>query len=198
MINDELKKIWQSSPQGEKVKFEKSRLILELQSSMDTLHKKIKARDIGEYIGVLIVIPVFIYYAITIPFLLTKIASILIAIWACYVAFRLRQTKNAQPSEYDDNYLNYLEKNKQYLQKQKQLLDQIFWWYIAPFICFLTLFLVGLLEASQNTTWIVMTLIIGIFLSIIIYLLNKKYAKQEFETRINKIEDLIKVMKEEE
>lgn len=97
MINDELNKIWMSSSKVEKVKFEKSRLILELQSNMDNLHKRIGFRDLIEIAAAIILIPIFIYYAVTIPFLITKVASILAVVWACYVIYKLRQTKNYKP-----------------------------------------------------------------------------------------------------
>ena len=46
MIEDELVKIWQSSPNQERVKFEKSRLMIDVQSSLDRLHRFVKYRDL--------------------------------------------------------------------------------------------------------------------------------------------------------
>jgi hypothetical protein len=62
-MEDELVKIWQSSPNQERVKFEKSRLMIDAQSSIDRLHKEIRFRDIKEQIAVIIVIPAFAYAA---------------------------------------------------------------------------------------------------------------------------------------
>ena len=198
MINDELKEIWKSSSQVEKVKFEKSRLILEMQSSIDSLNKKIRLRDMREIFAAVLVIPIFIYYAIIIPYPITKIASILIVIWASFIIAHLRQTKKYKPSEYSEDYLTYLEKNKQYLQKQKKLLDTVLWWYITPFLFCLVLFILGFVGVPEKKIWMVTTLIGGIILALIVYFMNKKYSKQDFENRLSKIEDLIKVMQSPE
>ena len=194
MTNDELKKIWKSSSQVEKVKFEKSRLILEMQSSIENVNKKIKSRDIMETVASLIVIPTFTYYAFIMPYLSTKIASILIVIWAFYVIFHLRRIRKLKPSEYTDNYLTYLKKNKDYLQNQKKVLDTVLWWYIAPFLFCLGLFVIGFLGVPGKENWIIKTLLIGVIISLIIYFTSKKYSRKEYESRIHKIEDLIKVI----
>lgn len=198
MINDELKKIWKSSSQKERVKFEKSRLILELQSNIKTIDKKIKSRDLRETMAALIVIPVFLYYAFTIPFLITKIASVLIVIWAAYVVVRLHQTTSYKPSEYHESYLTYLVKSKEYLQKQKELSDNVLWWYIAPFLFLIILFLIGFAGDSEKVTWIVMTSTAGVLLSIVILFMNKKYSEKEYGSRINKIDELIRIINQAE
>jgi len=41
-MEEELIKIWQSSPNQERIKFERSRLMMDVQSSMDDFNKKIK------------------------------------------------------------------------------------------------------------------------------------------------------------
>ena len=90
MMEEELIKIWQSSSSRERVKFEKSRLILNMQSSLDEIHKKIQYRDLRESIAVGIVIPVFTCYAYSVPILLSKVAYVLIIGYALFVALKLR------------------------------------------------------------------------------------------------------------
>ncbi len=97
MIEEELIKIWQSSPNQERVKFEKSRLMIDVQSSMDHFHRKIKYRDLREQIAVAIIIPVFAYYAYSIPHLLSKVASVLIIGYALFVAIRIKKAKKHKP-----------------------------------------------------------------------------------------------------
>jgi len=93
MMEEELIKIWQSSPNQERIKFEKSRLIIEVQTGMDRVHRKIKFRDMSEQLAIVLVVPVFIYSAVTSPYLLSKIASILIVAWGIFVAIRLRAAR---------------------------------------------------------------------------------------------------------
>ncbi len=48
MIEDELIKIWQSSSKQELIKFEKSKLMIELQSSLNRLHRWWKYLELSE------------------------------------------------------------------------------------------------------------------------------------------------------
>jgi CDP-diglyceride synthetase len=199
MINDEIDEIWKSFPKAEKVKFEKHRLMLELQSNLDNLHKQMRSRDTREIYAAKIVIPMFILTAVLIPFLITKIASILVAIWSCFVIYKLRQTNNNKILNYNENYLIYLQQNKEYLQNQKKLLDSVFWWYIIPFLFCMSLFFIGFLDNSNKSNWVITTLLIGVVLfSVFIYIMNKRVSKNEFDGRISKIENLIKMMKSTE
>src|SRR5258708_35179683 len=115
MMEEELIKIWQSSLNQERVKFEKSRLMIDMQSSVDRLHRGIKYRDLGERIGAMIGMPVFAYYAYHIPFTLTKIASVLIILWDAYVIIRLRNAKKHKPSALTETYRKHLFKSRDYL-----------------------------------------------------------------------------------
>src|SRR5882724_1843165 len=105
MIDEELIKIWQSSPNQERVKFEKSRLMINMQTSMDRLHRSIKTRDVREQIASLIVIPVFAFYIYYVPFILSKVASGLIILWVIYVLIRLKNAKKHKPGAFTETYL---------------------------------------------------------------------------------------------
>ena len=45
MLEQELKEIWKNSSQKEKIKFETSRLLIDLKSKMDHIEKAIHRRD---------------------------------------------------------------------------------------------------------------------------------------------------------
>src|SRR4051812_40391087 len=100
MMEEELIKIWQSSPNQERVKFEKSRLIIEVQSGMERVNRKIKFRDMTEQFAIIVVSPIFIYSAVMNPYLLSKIASILIVVWGVFVAFRLKAARKHKPTAF--------------------------------------------------------------------------------------------------
>src|SRR5579885_1868435 len=102
MMEDELIKIWQSSPNSERIKFEKSRLMMDVQSSLDDFNKKVKHRDLRELIAFAIAAPVFAYYIYSVPFVLTKIASALILVWGVFVVLRLRNAKKLQPAKFTE------------------------------------------------------------------------------------------------
>ncbi len=197
MINDELMKIWKSSSKTEQIKFDKSRLIIEMQTSIDQFERTIKNRDRREILGSAIVIVIFLYVTFTIPYFISKIASGLIVFWAINVICQLLKVKKIKPSEYSEDYLSYLKKNSVYFKKQKEILDSIFWWYIAPFLFCLFLFVSGFIGESSNNS-IIITITGGLIVSGITYMMNKNASKKELDPKIKKLESLIRILENEE
>jgi hypothetical protein len=193
MIEDELVKIWQSSPNQERIKFDKSRLMMDVQTTLDVFHQKIKYRDLMEQLAGIGVIPVFAYYAYHIPFLLTKITSVLIIFWVSYVIFRIRTAKKHKPGALTETYLEYLHKTRKYLTIQKEMLDNVLYWYILPCMILIFLFVLG---PGITGRWpqIIMMWISTAALGVVIYYLNKSAVKKQFIPRLDKIDELIKVM----
>src|SRR6185369_7879018 len=101
-----------SSPNQERIKFEKSRLMIDVQASMDHFNKKVKYRDLAEQVGVMIVIPAMAYSAYAIPHVVTKLASVLTIGWAIYIAVRLRSAKKHKPGAFAESYMDYLYKTR--------------------------------------------------------------------------------------
>jgi hypothetical protein len=193
MIEDELVKIWQSSPNQERIKFEKSRLMIDMQSTLDTLHRKIKYRDLIEQIAIVVTIPVFAYYVYSIPFILTKIASVLIILFGVYVIVRLRNAKKHKPSAFTETYLEYLYKTREYLKIQKQLVDNVLYWYILPAMFLLFLFILGPGITGRLLKVLKMGVVIAA-VGVATHFLNKRAVKKQFIPRLEKIDQLIKVM----
>jgi hypothetical protein len=193
MMENELVKIWQSSPNLERVKFEKSRLMIDVQYTVDHLHKKIKYRDLTEQIAIVLGIPVFAYYTYSIPFTLTKIASVLIIFWGIYVFIRLRNAKKHKPGSFTLPYLEYLYKTREYILIQKQLVDNILYWYILPAMALMFLFILG--PGITGRVLKIMKTGLGIVaVGVAIYFLNKRAVKKQFIPRLVKIDELINVM----
>jgi hypothetical protein len=197
MIEQELIKIWQSSPNQERIKFEKSRLIIEMQSSIDRLHRGLKYRDLREQIGAAVAIPVFACYVYSIPFVLSKIASVLIIFWCVFAILRIRNAKKQKPGAFTETYLEYLRKSKEYIIVQKQLLDSVLYWYILPCWAMLSLFLAGFIGVSGKLRWLIQTEVFSVLFSVAIYFLNKQSVKKQFIPRLQKIDELIATMEKE-
>jgi len=194
-MEEELIKIWQSSPNQERIKFEKSRLMLDVQSSMDRLHRSIKYRDLREQVAVAIVIPAFAYTAYAFPPLLSKVASVLIVGWALYILIRLRNAKKHKPGAFTETYLEYLHKTKDYLLIQKQLLDSIMYWYILPGMTLTMLFFMGFGVVGRSVQ-IIKYALGNVALAVATYFLNKRAVKREFVPRLAKIDELINLMEQ--
>lgn len=193
MIEEELIKIWQSSPNQERVKFEKSRLMIDVQSSMDRFHKSIRYRDLRENIAVVIIIPLFAFSAYAIPHLLSKVASVLIIGYALFVAAKIRNAKKQKPGTFSATYLEYLHQTRNYLLVQKQLLDSILYWYILPGMTLTMLFVMGF-GITGRLKPIMKMAAMNVVLAIATYYLNKRGVKTEIIPRLAKVDELIHEM----
>ncbi len=198
MIEDELITIWQSSLKVEQIKFEKSRLMLDVQSSLDRFHKLLKYGVLMEQMAVILVIPVFIFYVYFVPFAVSKSASIFIAIWGIYYMLKLRALKKLKPSSTSGTFLNYLLQNRDYLNHLKKMLDTAIYWYILPCIFGVLLFLLGYIlggvlnDISQISIILCVVFITGIATHFYI----KWIIRSQYMPRLKKIEELLKVLEE--
>jgi hypothetical protein len=122
MIEDELIKIWQSSSKQELIKFEKSKLMIELQSSLKRLHRWWNYLELSESILAVLGVLLSILLFFKLPFIPIKIALALMIICAIYLIIKYQGVKKFKPSDLEENYLNYLKKNREYLQTQKRFL----------------------------------------------------------------------------
>ena len=193
MIEDELIKIWQSSSNQERVKFEKSKLMIELQSSLKRLDKWWNYIELSETILAVFGILVCLFLLFKIPFALTKTAIGLIMICAIYLIIKYRSIKKFKPSDLEENYLNYLKKNRKYLQALKKFLQTYYHWGILPVYPIMLLFNISIWEKIPKNFIAILILInlatIGI--GVYGYFLNKKRVKKEIAPRISGINELI-------
>lgn len=196
MIEDELINIWQSSSNQERLKFEKSKLMIELQSSLGRLHRWWKYIERVNIISALITIPLFIAIVYWAPFTSTKIASVLVIVWAIYVGIRMSSIKKIKPSDLEENYLQYLEKTRVYLLAQKKLLETSLNWAILTIYPIYLLFFVGIWEKPLARYIAVISFLALVGIGIYEYYLSKRRVKNEIMPRINRIDELIQSLEE--
>ncbi len=195
-MEDELMKIWQSSPNRERIKFERSRLILDLQSSLDRIQRSWKSMIVRETIAIIIIIPAFVFITFYVPFTISKIGSIWIVLSVIYILVRLRSPKKYKPTDFTETYIDYLYKTKEHLNAQKKLLDTVLYWYILPVFPGFVLILMGFIHIPEKRKLIVITALAFVIMAVLAYFLNKRAVKKEFDPRLGKIDELIKVMEE--
>ena len=195
MIEDELIKIWQSSSNQERVKFEKSKLMIELQSSLGRLHRWWKYMELFEVALAIFGILVGVFVIFKVPFVLLKIAIALIVIIAIYLIIKYKDVRGFKPSDLEENYLDYLKKNRQYLEVQKKFLKTYLYWGILPVYPIMILANIAVWE-KVPIHFIVFNNVAAILVGIYGYFLNKKRVKNEINPRIVRIDELIKKLKE--
>ncbi|MCK5442975.1 MAG: hypothetical protein KAJ23_13890 [Maribacter sp.] len=197
MIEDELIKIWQSSPKVEQIKFEKSRLLIDMQSSLNRFHKLMKYGVLIEQVAAIIVIPVFIFYVYYVPHILSKIASILIALWAIWYMVKLRRLRNYKPNTITENYLDYLYQCRTYLRLLKKMGDTALYWYILPPMVGYMLFILGFSSGDTlENKQLIMPISVGIAVGVATYFYSRWIVKKMYAPRLKKIDELIKAMEE--
>ncbi len=190
MIEDELIKIWQSSSNQERIKFEKSKLMIELQSSLKRLDKWWNYLELSETVLAIFGVLLSTLLLFKIPFILTKIALGLMIICAVYLIIKYRSVKKFQPSDLEKDYINYLKKNKEYLQAKKKFLKSYFYWGILPAYPIMLLFTISVRE-KVPIYLIVLINVAAIGIGVYGYFLNKKRVKKEINPRISEIKELI-------
>ncbi len=197
MLDKELSKIWKSSPQQEQVKFDKSRLLLDVQSSVDTFHKQMKALYIRESLGVFIVIPMFSFYAFQAQHILTKIGFISVVLSALYILYVLKRSKDKTPNQFAMNYREYLQKTKEHLESSKKNRETVLIWYVLPIIGSLWVAMLGMYFTDpEMLNGLLIMGAISVFVSIVIHSLNQRSAKTFVEPKLEKVKNLIRSLEE--
>ena len=196
MIEDELIKIWQSSSNEERIKFEKSKLMIELQSSLDRLNRWWKIGVQVEIVAAFIAIPIFAFITFWIPYTTSKIASVLIIIYIVSVITRLISIKKRKPSDLEENYLEYLKKSREYLEAQRNLLETYKYWGIIPLYPIIFLFVVDFWEIPSKRIVIVILFLNMVGMHIFAYFFHKRRVKNEINPRIKRVNEVIESLKE--
>lgn len=193
MIEDELIKIWQSSSNQERIKFEKSKLIIELQSSLSRLHRWWNYLELSETVLAVFGVLLSILLLFKIPFILTKLALALMIVCAVYLIIKYQGLKKFKPSDLEENYLNYLKKNREYLEVQKNFLKTYVYWGILPVFPIMLLFNISIWGKVPENFIIGLILInlAAIGIGVYSYFLNKERVKKEITPRISRVNDLI-------
>jgi hypothetical protein len=197
MMEDDLIKIWQSSPNRERVKFEKSRLMIEVQVSMDRAHEMVKYGHRRTMMVASIIVAVYAFYIYIIPFMLSKIASGLTVLFAAYVFMRFRKAKKNEPKDFTGTYSEYLHKTKRSLLGQKQLTDTALYWAIIPAISLCILFFLGFWRSPLFTTTAIIALCVGcVALGVIVFFLTRWWVSIAITPNLKKVDELISTLEE--
>ena len=196
MIEDELIKIWKSSSNQDRIKFEKSKLMIELKSSLERLHRWWNYIERVNVISALITIPIFMAIVYWAPYTSVKIASVLVIVWSIYIGIRMSRIKKIKPSDLEENYLHYLEKMKTYLLAQKKMLETSLNWATLTIYPIILLFFVDLWEKPLARYIAVGAFSALVGVGVYEYYVSKRRVKNEIIPRINRIDELIAGLKE--
>lgn len=188
MLEKELKKLWQDAAPTEKIKFEKSKLLIDLDYELKKMERQIKNRDLREIIVALLLIPFFIYLAINAELLLSQIAAGLLVIYCCFVIYKLRSVKRYKKDNFSGSLKEQLQQMRIYVQKERNLLDTVLYWYLLPAAFPILLFFGSTVGVGLKLV-IYGLVLVAVFTGI--YFMNKNAVKQNFDPVLEQLDEAI-------
>ncbi len=208
MLEKELKDIWRNSSQAEQIKFDLSKLMIELNAKLHHIEKAIHKRDWIETAASSVGIIFFSYLAYEIPFLLSKTACLFGVFWFGYVIYRLWNVKKNGKSDFSQSFKEVLKSEKDHLLKQAHLLNTVLYWYVLPPFLLNTLFVIGLGDPAVYSWSNFLTdlllpfstmekvgILVGLsFFYAFIVWMNKRAVKKEIDPLVAEIDKVQKQM----
>jgi hypothetical protein len=199
MLENELNKIWQNSTPVELVKFNTSKLLIDLDSNLRSFNKSIKNRDKREIIAAIIVMPIFGAMIYFIPQIFLKMgilrgvfysAGLILGIlYGILVIYKLKSVRRLKVDDHSLSMKEYITKQREYLVEERNLLDNVLYWGLLPPVLCVVLIFTGLNMGNAKTGIIVL---ICILFSAFAYYLNKKTVKKDFNPLIGKLDVTLK------
>ena len=145
MLDNEMKTLWKSINELELISIDKESLNKDVHEHASIMERKILIRNILEIGVAVLMVPVAAFIAYLHPSLLVKAGAILMFPSLFLVIYKLLETRRnkMQAKEFATN-LEFLENSLTYYQREKHLLDTVFYWYVLPFIPCVIFVLLGI------------------------------------------------------
>ncbi|HTU43672.1 MAG TPA: sigma-70 family RNA polymerase sigma factor [Bryobacteraceae bacterium] len=141
---NDMRNVWQNQP------MESTRMsVEELRHKAGKFQKRIQLRNLREYIAVLFVVVGFGFYLKWFPSVAMRVGSGLTIAAALYVAYQLHRIGSAETLPEDCGFECCIDFHRRELERQRDLLRRIWWWYLGPFVPGMLVFLVGLQVARE-------------------------------------------------
>lgn len=212
MLEQELKDIWKNSAKAEQIKFEMSRLMIDMESKMKRVERAIRIRDLSEISASIVGIPLFTYFAYEVPFVWAKVGAVLSVVWFVYVIFKFRHSKKqGKAVNLASSFREQLIHHRAHLYHQAQLLNTVLYWYVLPPFIANLIFIAGignsetyhwqplLIKLVPVTLAMKLTYIIGlsVFYAFTVWI-NKRAVKRNINPAIEELEQVIAQLDKEE
>lgn len=186
MNEEDIKKLWTGQPT------ESTTLTTEqLRSRAKKFQRKIKLRNCVEYVAGVIVIFAFARYVAIFPYVLIQLGSVMIIIAAIFVLYQLHRRASARslPAEFYGR--PHLEFMRGELARQRDALNSVWFWYLAPLVPGMIVFRWGVeseaaLSPHFATGWVVNITMGAVFIGV--GFLNRFSAKR-LQKEIDELDD---------
>lgn len=195
---DDLKQDWQETIVKPSTTDDLAEVITMLEKQTTKVDKEIKRRDILEISIAILLIPVWIYGLFTSAGTIQTAGFVLAILSCCYIPYKLMSAKKVS-SPKEASIKTFLENERQKVSQQKQLLESVATWYIAPLTISIILITLGGTVDTSGVPHVndYLTKYYG-FLTLLIvgiYFLNKRAAKKKFGPLLDNIEQRLTELK---
>ncbi|RZM85430.1 hypothetical protein C3B51_00390 [Pseudoalteromonas rubra] len=188
---DDLKQNFEQQIQSSSSEAKLTLQVDELKAKTKKYQRDIKVRDFMEISISLLLIPVWLYgLSISVNWM-QSLGCVLATLTSLYIPYKLLKARRLTPTK-NDSLRAYLHQEQQRLAQQKQLLETIVWWYIAPVFVSVMLITLGAnmddegvirLESHMQVYYLLVLLgMVGI------YFWNKRAAEKRFGPLLARVE----------
>jgi hypothetical protein len=167
--------------------------LAQVRAAADKFYRKVRRRNLIEYVACVFVVLAFGRYVFSLPHLLQKAGSAWVVLATFYAAWQLHRRGSAVSPEAAGPTPLYAFVRAQ-LVRQRDALRSLFWWYILPFLPGLAMILFGngSAPAAANGSpvwgrWLALAIVTGVLAGV--WWLNQLGARR-LERRIIEIDAL--------
>jgi len=187
---DDIKRLWrEQETEGTTVSPE------EIRMKANKLYRRIRYRNLREYIGAGIVVPAFAFFAWKAPSWVGRTGSALMIVAALFVVWQLHRRGAVRAPLQSDSAMDLLDFYLGELRRQRDALKSVWRWYLAPFIPGMVTLSVGFYFQDHATgrtieshhQFIVLCSVSMALLFVIVWLLNA-VAAARLQRQIDAIE----------
>ncbi|QTL37505.1 hypothetical protein [Pseudoalteromonas viridis] len=197
---DDLKQNFEQQIQSSSSEAKLTLQVDELKAKTKKYQRDIRVRDFMEISISLLLIPVWLYgLSISVNWM-QSLGCVLATLTSLYIPYKLLKARRLTPCK-DDSLRVYLHQEQQRLAQQKQLLENIVWWYIAPVFVSVMLITLGAnmddegvirLESHMQVYYLLVLLgMVGI------YFWNKRAAEKRFGPLLARVEQQLNELSDE-
>lgn len=179
----ELQALWRSQPQAASV------ISLEQLRERARRHQRlINRRNLREYVAAALVVVSFSVMMWAWPSALIRIGSGLSIVAALLVAGLLRRWGSVTPLPADLGLSSALEFHRRQLERQRDLLRSVWWWYLLPFAPGLVVLEIGFVQRTSGPRAPVVALgLMSAAVMVGIHFLNR-YVANRIQERIDRLQ----------
>lgn len=122
--------------------------IEELQRAARKFSRKIRWRNVREYVAAAVVVAWMGFYFVRLHWMLERLGSALVIAGVAYVVWRLHRSGPASGNAETMDARSCLDFYREELVRQRDLLKSVWLWYLSPLIPGLVVLLLGTLQAT--------------------------------------------------